>query len=181
MIKLIFLLTYNLFRYAWRRLCYGNRYAAHPLQRISPFCALKQFGNGRLAIGRNTELAHGCDIEAHGDGIVTIGEGTYMNRYCMISAHRSVTIGAHCMFGPGIKIFDNNHRFSKEQGVSPDLKSEAISIGDNCWLGSDVIVLKGARIGNNCVIGAGCVVSGDIPDGTIVKLRQELTIETIRS
>ena len=45
-----------------------------------------------------------------------------------------------------------------------------IIIGNNCWIASNVVILKGTKIGNNCVIGAGCIVSGIIPDNSIVRL-----------
>ena len=41
-------------------------------------------------------------------------------------------------------------------------------IGNHCWFGTNVVVLKGVTIGDNCVIGAGVVVSTDIPDGTVI-------------
>lgn len=163
------LLCYNLLRITCHKLFHPKRYQVHPIQRISPRAALKLFGKATLHIGYNTEISAGCDFEAHGNGTLTIGEGTYFNRYCMISAHESVRIGKHCMFGPGVKIFDNNHRFSKEEGVSSQLNCEAITIGDRCWIASDAIILKGTHIGDHCVIGAGCLVSGDIPAGSIVK------------
>ena len=173
MIRLLLLLIYNFIRIGCMKLLHGSRFTAHPLQRISPSCSLKLFGKGRMKIGRNCEFAHGCDFEVHGSGTLEIGEGTYFNRYCMISAHDSVKVGNRCFFGPGVKIFDNNHKFSKESGVSSELSTAPITIGDHCWIASDVIILRGTTIGNNCVIGAGCIVQGDIPDGTLVKCKQE--------
>ena len=155
------------------KLLHGSCFMVHPLQRISPHCSLKLFGKGQMKIGRNCEFAQGCDFEAHGTGSMEIGEGTYFNRYCMISAHDSVKVGKQCFFGPGVKIFDNNHKFSKENGVSTELSTAPIIIGDRCWIASGVIILKGTTIGNNCVIGAGCIVQGEIPDGTLVKCKQE--------
>ena len=55
-----------------------------------------------------------------------------------------------------------------------------VIIGDNCWIGSNVILLKGAHIGDGCVIGAGCVISQTIPANTIVRNDQELFFEEIR-
>lgn len=173
MFRFLLLLSYNLLRLAFMKILHGSRFDAHPLQRISPHCALKLFGKGRMKIGRNCEFAHGCDFEVHGTGSLEIGEGTYFNRYCMISAHDSVRVGKQCFFGPGVKIFDNNHKFSKESGVSTELSTAPITIGERCWIASDAIILKGTTIGNNCVIGAGCIVQGDIPDGTLVKCKQE--------
>ena len=78
------------------------------------------------------------------------------------------------MFGPGVQIFDNNHKHSPETGVSSQLSTAPIYIGDNSWVASDAIILKGARIGNNCVIGAGCIVREEVPDGSVVTNRQEI-------
>ena len=103
-----------------------------------------------------------------------------MNRYCMISCHGKVTIGNNCMFGPGVRIFDNNHRFSKDKGVSADLKIGEITIGDNCWIASNVILLKGAEIGDNCVIGAGCIIDRNIPANSLVRNSQQLIIDSLK-
>ncbi len=176
MIRSVIVILMNLLRIAVGRLSHGSRYAVHHLQRISPFCALKIFQRGRLEIGRNCEFAHGCDIEVFDDATISIGEGTYMNRYCMVSAHSGVTIGKHCLFGAGVKVFDNNHVHSHETGVSTQLTSAPIVIGDHCWLASDVVVLKGVTIGNNCVVGAGCIVYQDIPAGSVVYHKQELVV-----
>lgn len=180
MIRFLFLIAYNLLRLLINKLRYGSRWSAHWFQRISPSSDVKLFGKGSVSIGRNIELAAGCDVQAHGNGHISIGDGTYMNRFCMISSHDSVTIGKHCMFGPSVKIFDNNHKFSRTEGVSSNLSSGSIKIGDNCWIASNVIILKGSDIGDNCVIGAGCIISGKVPPGSIVKVKQEQTFEEIR-
>lgn len=180
MIKLLFLVAYNLFKFVFNKLRYGNRWSSHWMQRISPNAHVKLYGKGSISIGRNNEYSADCDIQVHGNGHVSIGDGTYMNRFCMISAHNSVSIGKRCMFGPSVKIFDNNHKFSREGGVTSVLSTSPIKIGDNCWIAANVIILKGANIGDNCVIGAGCVINGVIPPGSIVKMKQEKTIEEIK-
>lgn len=174
MIRTIFLIVYNVWRIALNKLVHWRQFDVHWIQRISPLCALKVFQQGKMKVGRNCEFAAYCDFEVHGDGTLVIGEGTYFNRYCMISAHDHVTVGKHCMFGPGVKIFDNNHKHSPETGVSSQLSTAPIFIGDNSWVASDAIILKGARIGNNCVIGAGCIVREEVPDGSVVTNRQEI-------
>lgn len=176
MIRTVFLVIYNVCRFAMNKLANWKRFDVHWMQRISPMCSLKMFQHGRMRVGRNCEFAAYCDFEAHGEGVLEIGEGTYFNRNCMISAHERVTIGKHCMFGPGVKIFDNNHVHSPESGVSGKLITGAISIGDYSWVASDAIILKGTHIGKNCVIGAGCIVRGEIPDGSVVVNKQDVMI-----
>ncbi len=176
MIRTLFLFFYNVWRIVLNKLTHWGRFDVHWMQRISPLCSLKMFQHGRMRVGRNCEFAAYCDFEVHGVGVLEIGENTYFNRYCMISAHEHVTIGKHCMFGPGVKIFDNNHVYSSERGVSGKLTTGAISIGDNSWIASDAIILKGTHIGKNCVIGAGCIVRGEIPDGSVVVNKQDVMI-----
>lgn len=177
MTRTIFLLIYNIIRNAICKVLHPTGWNVNFIQRISPLCSLKIFDSGKLFIGRNTELAAYCDLEVHGHGVLEIGERTYMNRYCMISAQEQVSIGTNCMFGPGVRIFDNNHKHTSEEGVSSSLKTAPITIGDNCWICSNVIILKGSHIGKNCVIGAGCIIHGEIPDGSIVQCKQNLEIQ----
>lgn len=86
------------------------------------------------------------------------------------------------MFGESVKVYDHNHRFAdakpiKEQGFS----NGEVHIGNHCWIGSNIVILKGVNIHDNCVIGAGCVVSGDIPEGSIVKRNDAFAIEEVRT
>lgn len=176
MFRSVLLVIYNVLRIAVNKMCHAGRFQVHWVQRISPLCALKLFGASVVRVGRNCEFAAYCDFEAHGSGVLEIGTGTYFNRYCMISAHEHVAVGQNCMFGPGVKIFDNNHCHNPETGVSSQLTTAPISIGDNSWVGSAAIILKGAKIGRNCVIGAGCIIRGEVPDGSVVANRQELVV-----
>ncbi len=111
---------------------------------------------------------------------LTVGERTYFNEGSMISCLEAVSIGHGCRFGPNVKIFDNDHRFSAKHGVSQEHITAPVTIGAHCWLGANVTVLRGTQIGDNCVIGAGCVVKGSIPAGSLVTQLRELNIRPIR-
>ena len=71
------------------------------------------------------------------------------------------------------------HMFTSNEGVLPLHKSSPIKIGKKCWISSDVIILKGVSIGDNCVIGAGCIIKDDIPSKSIVTLQNNLKIRHI--
>lgn len=177
---LYILLLHNFLRYVINRVLYGNNYISEIVERISPKATIRLFDKGRIKIGYNIELAPLVNIQVHGNGTLSIGNRVYMNRGCIVSCHSNISIGDGCLFGPGVKIFDNNHKFQYKVGVSTDLNIGNITIGQNCWIASDVIILKGAQIGDNCVIGAGCIINSFVDSNSIVRNVQTLNIESIR-
>lgn len=99
---------------------------------------------------------------------IAIDRGTYLNRYTMIDAHAQISIGRNCMIGPHCYITDANHGRApgvlvKEQQMEP----QPVVIEDDVWLGAGVVVLPGVRLGRGCVIGAGAVVTHDVPAGAV--------------
>ena len=167
----VFLLFHNICRWGVNKLRYGGRYQASPLQKISLLATIGVHCRGRVKLGRKVELSAGTDIQVYGDGQLEIGDRVYMNRYCMVSCLGRIRIGAGTLIGPGVRIFDNNHRFGKE-GVRIEVKAGEIEIGENCWIASNAVLLKGARIGSNSVIGAGCVIDYEVPPATLVRTTQ---------
>lgn len=110
-----------------------------------------------------------------------IGKNVYFNEGTMISCKGKIIIGNGCRFGPNVMIFDNNHKFTAIDGVNDNHSIGVIEIGNNCWIGANVVILKNTKIGNNVVIGAGCVIDGEIPDATIVTQARELFITKMES
>ena len=179
--NLYMLLICSLWRIIVLKFIRHKRIKGSYIQRISHKASLKIFGKGVLLLGQNLQIEADCDFQVHRNGQLSIGDKTYFNRFCMISAQHSIKIGSNCMFGPGVRIFDNNHRYSRYQGVSSELNVGKIEIGNNCRIASNFIILKNTIIGDNCVIGAGCVVSGIIKSGSLVKQKNNLIIEDIKS
>lgn len=136
----------------------------------------------KILWGKNVTFRAGFSLSIDGDGKVTIDDDCFFNNNCSINCLQSVSIGKGSVFGENVKIYDHNHRFAdfsipiKVQGYSIG----KVSIGDHCWIGSNVVILKGSQIEDNCVIGAGCIVNGFVPQGTIVKCNNELVYEKIR-
>jgi acetyltransferase-like isoleucine patch superfamily enzyme len=136
------------------------------------------FGS-KLKMGKNITFRKGFSLLVDG-GKVSIGNNVFFNNYCSIVSHESIIIGDNCIFGENVKIYDHNHRFNindikKNQGFS----SQEIKIGKNCWLANNVILLKEAEIGDNTVIGAGCIIKEKIPSNMIVTLKSDFNILNI--
>lgn len=135
--------------------------------------------NKRLSIGSHVTWRKRFNLIISNDAYVSIADNCFFNNDCSINAISRIEIGEGTIFGENVKIYDHNHRFRDK---NCDIKSQGFSsapvfIGKHCWLGSNVVVLKGSQIGDHCVIGAGVVVRGTIPDNTIVK-QGEICIET---
>ena len=150
------------------------------IQDIHPFVKITTNANSFFKLAKHVIIERYGNIFIGKNAILKIGTHTYFNQGMVISCQKEIKIGEGCLFGPSVKIYDNNHKFSKDMGVSYEFKAESISIGDHCWIASNVVILKGTHIGKNCVIGANCVVSGIIPDNTIIRQKDNLIIEEMR-
>ena len=100
-------------------------------------------------------------------GIYTsIGEGCYFNQGLTIIDDWKVEIGDHSLFGPNVTLCTTGHAISpKHRGDG--MYSFPIKIGSGCWIGANVVVLPGVTIGDNSVIGAGSIVTKDIPANVV--------------
>lgn len=180
---LIVFLFCNVIRHVWCKLLYGGRYQSAWIERIHNSVDIHLYGKrSSVSLGRNLEIAKDGELWCFDDGKLTIGDGCYFNNRFMVSCHCGVKIGEDCLFGPDVKIFDNNHRFSTAGGVKTDLSCAPVTIGKHCWIASNVVILKGTTIGDNCVIGAGCVITKDVPSNCIVKQScDNIVFEEIKS
>ncbi len=126
---------------------------------------LEALRDGRLEVGEGALFEPGVWITAPGDARVKIGEGTFLNRNVMVAAQDLVEIGAHSMLANGCFVSDASHRFDDPERPITWQGFETkgpTRIGENCWLGANVVVTSGVTIGARCVIGANSVVTRDV-------------------
>ena len=106
---------------------------------------------------------------------LTIGDDVFFNEDCSISCLESVTIGNHCLFGENVRIYDHDHKFGPD-GITDGFTSAPVVIGDNCWIGTGCIILKGVTIGEGCVIAAGTTVTKSVPAHSLMRDRIDLVV-----
>lgn len=142
---------------------------------------LKVLYKNRLFYGKKFYFRKRFNLLIEQGGSVKIGKRVFFNNDCSINCVDSIEIGSYTIFGENVKIFDHNHRFNKKNTPvsSQGLSHSKVIIGTNCWIGSNVVILKGAKIGNNCVIGAGCIINETISDDTIVRFNGDQVKEKI--
>jgi maltose O-acetyltransferase len=94
------------------------------------------------------------------------GENVYFNVNCVVLDSTKVTIGSNVLIGPGVHIYTSTHPLDAIERRGMQF-SKPVSIGDDCWIGGTVVICPGVTIGNGCTIGAGSVVTNDIPDNSL--------------
>lgn len=102
---------------------------------------------------------YGCNIE--------FGDGVFLNANCVILDCAKVTIGSNTFIGPNTQIYTPIHPMDYKTRNTFVEWAKPVSIGNNSWLGGSVVVLPGVKIGDGCVIGAGSVVTKDIPENSV--------------
>ena len=114
------------------------------------------FGHGITLIGNVVPI----EFVSHKGACITIGDHTFINYGSSISAHKRVAIGRHCLLGHYTLIFDNNEHDLRQHMLPP---SDPVVIEDHVWIGSRVCILPGVRVGHHSAVGAGSIVTTDIP------------------
>lgn len=134
-----------------------------------------------IDIGAHSHIKGELLTFGHG-GQISIGEYCYVGEHCHIWSARNILIGNRVLIAHNVNIFDNathplgadeRHRQFKSiiSGKHPsklDLLEEPVTISDDVWVGCMSIILKGVTIGQGAVIGAGSVVTKDVPPYTVV-------------
>ena len=101
-----------------------------------------------------------CDYGSN----IELGERVFFNFNCVVLDVCPVRIGSYSLFGPAVQIYTPMHPLNAELRRSEEY-GKPVDIGSDVWVGGGAIILPGVRIGSRCVIGAGSVVTRDVPDG----------------
>ena len=112
----------------------------------------------------NIEAPFHCDYGYN----IEVGENFFANYNFTVLDVGKVTIGANAQIAPNVSIYTAGHPIHPDSRNSGYEYGISITIGDNVWIGGNACIMPGVTIGNNVVIGAGSVVTKDIPDNVIV-------------
>ena len=118
----------------------------------------------QIGIGKNCRLEHGIyfkfdNIRKSGRNI-NIGNHVFLGAFCEFNITDSIHIGDHCLIASGCKFIDHNHGMALDEKMMNQIGDESeIIIGDDVWIGCNSIILKGVKIGNGAIVGAGSVVT----------------------
>jgi acetyltransferase-like isoleucine patch superfamily enzyme len=124
---------------------------------------------GNIKIGENTTISCFTTISTMPTGFFKIGNDVLVNSFSVLGASESVEIKNHCIFAPYVHITDASHGFEDPLALikHSEFITDPVTIEENVWLGSGVMVMKGVVIGEGAVIGAKSLVTKSIPKHSV--------------
>lgn len=135
---------------------------------VSPFSEITISG-GKLSIGKAFKMRDGAKIRVRKGAECIIGNNVSVNSNNVIACHEKVVIGDNVQLSPNVQIYDHDHDFRVDGGIGKmKYKTSAVEIGKNCWIGANTVILRGTKIGDDCVVGAGSVLKGVFPANSVV-------------
>jgi acetyltransferase-like isoleucine patch superfamily enzyme len=156
-------------KWLYLKLRWRGRLVTDGLCFICPGVKFEIGPSAQVRLGRWSWIGHDTKVRAH-EGTISIGAKSVLGQECTISCYQHVSIGRECIIADRVMLIDFDHgtveveRPIREQGIY----KRDVSVGSNVWMGYGACVLRGASVGDNCVIGTSSVVTNDIPDNAIV-------------
>ena len=148
---------------ALRGMRLANAYATAYLQ--DPASARPILAELIGSLGENVDVRPPLAVDY--GSFITIGDGTFVNSNLTALDVAPITIGRDCQIGPNVQLLTPTHPVDPQPRRDKLEAAEPIVIEDNVWLGGGAIILPGVRIGENSVIGAGAVVTKDVPRNSV--------------
>ena len=155
----------------------AGRFASFGSGSVICFPPTALYGERAIHIGADTLIGPYVSLSAGmtpdqplvSDRIVTIGDRCLIGRQSSIVGHFEIEIGDDVFFGPNVYVTDQNH--STRDPLLPIGRQldpeQPVRIGSGSWLGTNVVVTPGVTIGRRVAVGAGSVVTNDLPDGAV--------------
>lgn len=118
---------------------------------------------GKIIIEGEVRMYTNSYIHCGDKAEIVIGNNTYFNDGLKISSKHRICIGSNCAISNDVTIMDSDfHIIENEDNVE-----SGVCIGNHVWIGANCIILKNVKVGDNCIIGAGAIVTQSIPDNSV--------------
>lgn len=169
-------LIYNLISVLFSSLKFGvlklfhfHHFYFDGIQRFSPNTEVVISGEGTIRLGKHVRAHRRSKLHVFSKGTLEIGSNTALGNGVSINCMEKITIGEGVQFGPDVKIYDHDHDFRVPGGVGAEkFRTAPVKIGDNSWIGCNVVILMGTVLGENCIVGAGSVLKGEYPANSVI-------------
>ena len=168
-------IVFTFIKFSIMKLFLGSGFHFAPIVRFSPNVVTEFERGSHVTIGNRTRVHSDCRIKVRKGATLVLADNVVFTYNCLINCRDRVEIGEGTSMGPNACIYDQDHDF--RSGLDElRFKTSPVIIGKTCWIATGAVILRGTTIGDNCMIGAGCIVKGDIPANSIVTQKRETVI-----
>lgn len=167
--RAFFTIQYGYLKLGLIKIFHGKSIKFGKLPRVSRNTEITVDKNATLMIGNRFNMRGTARIRVRNSGKLVIGDNVSINVNNMIACHEHINIGDDVQLSPNVQIYDHDHDFRVKGGVKEGkFQTSSVNIGNNVWIGANVVILRGTTIGDGSVVAAGCVVKGSYPENTLI-------------
>ena len=160
---------YSALKFSFLKLLHFRHFHFEGIQRFSPNTEVVLSERGTIRLGRHVRAHRRSKLLAFDRGVLEIGDNTALGNGVSINCMERITIGKGVQFGPDVKIYDHDHDFRVPGGIAAEkFRTAPVVIGDNAWIGCNVVILMGTTLGENCIVAAGSVLKGNYPPNSVI-------------
>lgn len=171
-------LTANL-RLLSGKILHGRKLRFSPTTCLALSDAVELSLQGSLDLGSGLRTRGRCVFNVQGEGELTVGRNVFLNSGCQLHCRSAISIGDGCEFGPNVLVYDHDHDYRGGGLKNGAYLLADVTIGPNCWIGANTVILRGSTIGEGSVIAAGCIIKGDVPAQTLVFQRRSSEVRHV--
>ena len=156
----------------WLKLRYAGKCTMPLIQAFGHHTEVK-IKDGTARFGKE-QITRGNAVFRVEGGELKIGDKCFFNQNVSITCKKNIVIGDRCQIANNVVIVDHDHAGSENWGSYVETP---VVIGNDVWIGANVVIMRGTTIGDKAVIGAGSIVKGDIPAGKVFYQKRETMIK----
>jgi len=151
--------------YLWKCILYFRGGSIGRNVKIFPLVKIVSNKDRIIEIGDNVTIMQGVIISTSASGKCTIGNNVYIGEYSVLTSNCEITIEDDVLVAPHNNLVDFDHSYDNRavKIIEQKVNAQKILIKKGVWIGTNCCILKGVTIGEGAIIGAGSVVTGDIP------------------
>ena len=156
----------------WLKLRYAGKCSVPLIQAFGHHTEVK-IKDGTARFGKE-QITRGNAVFRVEGGELIIGDKCFFNQNVSITCKKKIVIGDRCQIANNVVIVDHDHAGSENWGSYVETP---VTIGNDVWIGANVVIMRGTTIGDKAVIGAGSIVKGDVPAGKVYYQKRKTIIK----
>ena len=146
------------------KIIYPTRISFRGIPQVNRSIRILTKKGAKITLGRGFKCRDGVLIRADENAKIVIGDNVFLNDGVLVNSRKKISIGSNTIVGPSTLFFDHNHDYKNN---NDKFIVREIGVGDNCWVGANCLLLKGAKVGNKSVIAAGSIITKTVKSNSL--------------